>query len=125
LKLLIDTQAGLWLLSDDKRLSETAHSLLFDDAAVECFISAASIWEAAIKRGLGKLEAPADFHIQMERNGILGLPIYDRHATRVADLPPHHNDPFDRLLVAQAMAEDMSILSADEILREYDVPVLW
>jgi len=124
LKLLVDTQAALWLLLDDGRLSDTARQLLFDEE-VDCFLSAASVWEAAIKRGLGKLDAPADFHIHMERNGTRGLPVYDRHAALVADLPPHHRDPFDRLLVAQAMEEGMSILSADRILRAYDVPVLW
>lgn len=127
MRLLVDTQAALWLLLDDERLSETARRLLFKEAdqKVDCFISAASVWEAAIKRGLGKLDAPEDFHVQMERNGIQGLPVYDRHAALVADLPPHHSDPFDRLLVAQAMNESMSILSADEVLGAYDVDVIW
>jgi PIN domain nuclease of toxin-antitoxin system len=83
------------------------------------------VWEAAIKRGLGTLKAPADFHVQMQRHGFTGLPVYDHHAARVANLPPHHRDPFDRLLVAQAMAEGMSILSDDAQIRAYDVPVLW
>jgi len=120
----VDTQAALWLLLDDERLSETARGLLFDDT-VACFLSAASVWEAAIKRGLGKLDAPEDMHTQIERHGVLGLPVYDRHAAQVADLPHHHSDPFDRLLVAQAIEEGMSILSADQILRKYDVDVIW
>ena len=124
MRLLVDTQAALWLLSKNERLPPTARELIFD-RSVDCFLSAASVWEVAIKRRLGKLDASADFHIHLERHGVRGLPIYDRHATLVADLPLHHHDPFDRLLVAQASAEGMSILSADEILRKYDVPVLW
>jgi len=124
LKLLVDTHAALWLLLDDDRLPKTAHRLLFGEST-DCFLSAASVWEVAIKRRLRKLKAPADFHIHLRRHGIASLPIYDHHAALVADLPLHHNDPFDRLLVAQAMAEGMSILSAEEILSKYDVPVLW
>jgi PIN domain nuclease of toxin-antitoxin system len=124
LKLLIDTQAALWLLSKNERLPPSARELIFDKS-VDCFLSAASVWEVAIKRALGKLKASADFHIHLQRHDVTGLPVYDRHAALVADLPLHHHDPFDRLLVAQAMGEGMSILSTDEILREYDVPVLW
>lgn len=124
MKLLIDTHPAIWLLANDKRLSETARRLLSDED-VDCFLSAATVWEIAIKRGLGKLDVAADFHHQMTRRNVSSLPIYDRHATLVADLPMHHRDPFDRLLVAQAMAEDMSILSADEMLHKYDISVLW
>jgi PIN domain nuclease of toxin-antitoxin system len=124
LKLLVDTHAALWLLLDDARLPASARRLLFDEEN-ECVLSAATVWEAAIKRGLGKLKAPADFHVQMQRHGFTGLPVYDHHAARVANLTPHHRDPFDRLLVAQAMAEGMSILSDDAQIRAYDVPVLW
>jgi PIN domain nuclease of toxin-antitoxin system len=124
LRLLVDTQAALWLLSKDKRLPPTARELIFD-RSVDCFLSAASVWEVAIKRRLGKLNALADFHIHLRRHGVAGLPVYDRHAVLVADLPFHHHDPFDRLLVAQAIVERMSILSIDPILRKYDVPVLW
>jgi PIN domain nuclease of toxin-antitoxin system len=124
LKLLIDTQAALWLLSKNERLPPSARELIFDKS-VDCFLSAASVWEVAIKRALGKLKASADFYIHLQRHDVTGLPVYDRHAALVADLPLHHHDPFDRLLVAQAMGEGMSILSTDEILRKYDVPVLW
>ncbi len=98
---------------------------LVEDESVDRRLSAAVVWEVAIKRGLGKLAAPADFHERMDRQGIVGLPVYDRHAARVAELPQHHGDPFDRLLVAQAQVEGMSILSDDEQLREYDVTVIW
>jgi PIN domain nuclease of toxin-antitoxin system len=124
LRLLVDTHAALWFLEGDLRLSHTARNLIEDDR-IERRLSAAVVWEVAIKRRLGKLTAPADFYERMDRQGVRGLPVYDRHAVLVADLPLHHHDPFDRLLVAQAMAEGMSILSADRILHKYDVPVLW
>jgi PIN domain nuclease of toxin-antitoxin system len=128
LKLLLDTHAVLWVLANDRRLSQTARELV-EDEDHSCFLSAASVWEIAIKRSVGKLDAPvgfpAEFHEEMTRRGIASIPIYDTHAAVVADLPLHHRDPFDRLLVAQAQAEGMSILSKDEILRAYDVTVLW
>jgi PIN domain nuclease of toxin-antitoxin system len=124
LKLVVDTHAALWLLADDRRLSETARRLLADDD-IPCFLSTASVWEAAIKRSIGKLTVPADFHRQMALRGISSIPVYENHAAAVAELPLHHRDPFDRLLVAQAQLEGMSILSSDPQLRAYDVPVLW
>jgi PIN domain nuclease of toxin-antitoxin system len=124
LRLLVDTHAALWFLEGDRRLSHTARNLIEDDK-IERRLSAAVVWEVAIKRSLGKLTVSADFHERMGKQGVSGLPVTDVHAAVVADLPLHHNDPFDRLLVAQAMAEGMSILSADKMLRKYDVPVLW
>ena len=124
MRLLVDTHAALWLLSNDDRLSQSARQLLFAKEN-ECVLSSASVWEVAIKRSLGKLKAPADFHTQMQRHGFAGLPVYDHHAAMVAELPLHHRDPFDRLLVAQAIIEGMSILSADPLLRAYEVSVVW
>ncbi len=124
MKLLIDTHAALWFLEGDTKLSAVAFDLIEDDT-IERRLSAASVWEVAIKRSTGKLAATADFHERMEKQGVRGLSVTDAHAAAVADLPMHHRDPFDRLLVAQAMAEGMSILSKDEILHRYDVPVLW
>lgn len=128
MKLLLDTHVVLWVLADDCRLSKIARGLVEDEDSL-CFLSAASVWEVAIKRGVGKLDVPtgfpAGFHDEVRRRGIASIPIYDTHAAAVADLPLHHHDPFDRLLVAQAMIEGMSILSKDEILRAYDVPVVW
>jgi PIN domain nuclease of toxin-antitoxin system len=128
LKLLLDTHVVIWMLTDDRRLSAVAHRLV-EDESHPCFLSVACVWEIAIKRSIDRLAAPADFpaefHHQMARRGIPSLPIYDRHAAAVADLPLHHRDPFDRLLVAQAQVEGLTILSADELLRAYDVPILW
>jgi PIN domain nuclease of toxin-antitoxin system len=124
LKLLIDTHAALWFLEGSTNLSALAFGLIEDDT-IERRLSAASVWEVSIKRSAGKLTATADFHERMERQGVRGLSVTDAHAAAVADLPMHHRDPFDRLLVAQAMVEGMSILSKDQILHRYDVTVLW
>jgi PIN domain nuclease of toxin-antitoxin system len=88
-------------------------------------ISAVTIWEVAIKRGLGKLEAPDDLLQQLERAAVDLLPITAQHADLVASLPPHHRDPFDRLLVAQATAERFMLATADEELSAYGIEVVW
>jgi PIN domain nuclease of toxin-antitoxin system len=88
-------------------------------------ISAVVIWEIAIKRRLGKLDAPADLLEQVERSGVDLLPITARHADRVGTLPMHHRDPFDRLLVAQAEIDGLALVSADGRLRDYGVELVW
>ncbi len=122
--LIVDTHAALWFLEGDRRLSVAARTLIEDDRT-ERRLSAVSVWEVAIKHGLGKLDMPAGFYEVLYRQGVRGLPVTDKHARQVADLPLHHEDPFDRLLVAQAQVEGMAILSSDARLRAYDVPVLW
>jgi len=92
---------------------------------VSILISAVVIWEVAIKRLLGKLEAPADMLEQVERAGVDLLPITARHADRVGSLPLHHRDPFDRLLVAQAQVDGLTLLTADDELARYGVKVVW
>ncbi len=124
MRLLVDTHTALWFLDGSRRLSATARGLI-EDQTLERWISAAAVWEVAIERSTGKLKAPADFHERMRNQGVRGLPVTDAHAAAVGELPMHHRDPFDRLMVAQAIAEGMAILSVDEILRAYDVPVLW
>jgi PIN domain nuclease of toxin-antitoxin system len=91
----------------------------------EILISAVVIWEVAIKRRLGKLDAPADLLARLERADVDLLPITARHADRVGSLPMHHQDPFDRLLVAQADTEGLTLASADDAMRRYEVEVLW
>ena len=88
-------------------------------------ISAVAIWEVAIKRGLCKLNAPADLLEQLERAGVDLLPITARHANRVGTLPSHHRDPLDRLLVAQAELESLPLVTADPELRRYGIEVVW
>lgn len=106
-----------------ERLTEPAVEAL--SSGVRIVVSAVTVWEVAIKRGLGKLDAPDDLLPQLERAGVDLLPITARHADRVAALPPHHRDPFDRLLVAQATIERLALVSADRPLDRYDVEVVW
>lgn len=94
-----------------------------DDARL--VVSAVTVWEVAIKRGLGKLDAPDDLLPQLERTHVELLPITARHADRVAVLPLHHRDPFDRLLIAQAIVEGFALVSSDKSLRRYDIEVVW
>lgn len=127
MKVLLDTHAWLWWIAAPERLNQTALALI-TDRSTELYFSAASAWEIAIKHGLGKIglpEAPARFlPTRLNRDGIASLPVQMVHALRVADLPAHHRDPFDRLLVAQAQIEAMPILSADRLLQAYDVEIL-
>jgi PIN domain nuclease of toxin-antitoxin system len=88
-------------------------------------ISAVVVWEVAIKRRLGKLDAPPNLLEQLERAGVDLLPITARHADRVGTLPLHHRDPFDRLLVAQAEIEGLPLVSADQSLLPYGIEILW
>lgn len=88
-------------------------------------VSAVVVWEVAIKRRLGKLEAPADLLEQLERARVDLLPITARHGDRVGTLPMHHRDPFDRLLVAQAEVEDFALVTADAELGDYGIEIVW
>jgi PIN domain nuclease of toxin-antitoxin system len=91
----------------------------------EILISAVVIWEVAIKRRLGKLEAPSDLLVRLEQADVGLLPVTARHADRVGTLPMHHQDPFDRLLVAQADTDRLTLVSGDGAMRRYEVEVLW
>ena len=128
MRALLDTCVLLWWVGDPQRLSRSARTLLEDPDAT-LFWSAASSWEVALKassRGLRLPAPPREFVRRMlEEEGILSLPIEDRHALHVLDLPRHHRDPFDRLLVAQAQIEALALVSSDPDLRAYDVEVLW
>jgi PIN domain nuclease of toxin-antitoxin system len=123
-KLLIDTNPALWLLDADTRLSPSADQMLTDPAN-EVLLSAAVVWEVAIKQSLGKLDAPDGFSSMLISGGATPLPVSIEHARAVASLPWHHRDPFDRLLVAQANVEDAVVVSSDERLRAYDVQTAW
>lgn len=128
MKLLLDTHAFLWWIGDDRRLSQPARGAIADPGN-EVSFSAASAWELAIKAGLGRIEMDDPLgpflEEQTKRNGFRVLPVLLGHAVAVAELPPHHRDPFDRLLVAQALAEGMTLVSGDRALRKYEAPVLW
>lgn len=123
---LLDTQAFLWWVADDARLSRPARRAI---ANTPCVLSVASCWEIAIKASLGRLEIPRPIdrfiQEQVEVNGFLLLPVSLEHAGRVADLPFHHRDPFDRLLATQARGERLPIVSSDRIFTKYGVDRLW
>jgi len=118
-RFLADTHIILWSISDDKRLSDHYRAILASDAVV--FASAASVWEIAIKRSIGKLNAPDDLPALLPRMRFQELSVTFQHAHAVSDLPPHHGDPFDRLLIAQARAENLAILTSDTHFARYDV----
>ncbi len=127
MRLLLDTHAFLWFVDDNPRLSAHAKALLESDADLS--LSLASLWEIAIKTSIGKLTLahPFDLFIsrQLPANGIELLNITTAHLARLTTLPFHHRDPFDRLLVAQALTENLTIVSVDAALDNYGVTRLW
>lgn len=122
MSLLLDTHVLLWWLEDSKRLSSEAREEIAAAGAV--WFSAASAWEIAINRTLGRLDVPKDYLGHVERAGIRPLPITVEHAEIAGGLPRHHDDPFDRMLVAQSRVEGLTIVTADRRLADYGVPVL-
>jgi PIN domain nuclease of toxin-antitoxin system len=114
----------LWLLGGDERLSRRAERLL-KDASNEVLLSAAVVWEVAVKRSLGKLDAPDGFADLLLDAGAAPLGVSLEHAEAVAELPWHHRDPFDRMLVAQAGLEQAVLVTADERLHAYNMRVAW
>jgi len=128
MKLLLDTHTFLWFIIGSPNLSAAARSLI-EDAANEKFVSVASLWEIAIKLSIGKLSSSASFDVvipqQLSLNGFEVLNIEIEHTAVVATLPFHHRDPFDRLLIAQAAVEKMSVVSIDTVFDAYAVTRLW
>ena len=124
MKLLLDTHVALWWVVDDPRLSRTAVRVV-ESVDAEVFLSAVVVWEVAIKRALGKLEAGTGLVEILTGGGARPLPVSLDHAAAVERLPPNHGDPFDRLLVAQAQIEGAVVVTADHAIGAYDVPVLW
>jgi len=128
LRVLLDTHSWLWMVGNPDRLADSSRRLLRDPAN-DLFLSAASAWEMAIKYATGKLrlpQAPAALVAQWMAEDRLGaLPILHAHALRAGELPPHHRDPFDRLLIAQAQLEGMTVLTADRVFAKYEVPIHW
>ena len=121
---LLDTHVWLWMLTDPDRLSPETRRLVEDGSEV-LLLSAASAWEISIKHALGKLPLPEPPRTyipdRVRRSGVTPLAVEHDHAVRVADLPDHHRDPFDRMLVAQAQALRVPVITADQQLRVYDV----
>ena len=123
MNLILDTNIILWWLEDNSNLSRKYRSAISDTDNI-CYVSAASIWEISIKRAIGKLEIPADYLDLLLNQGFNELPVSWQHANEVKHLPFHHRDPFDRLLIAQALIEDLTLLTADEIISQYKVTIL-
>ena len=128
MKVLLDTHVFIWLLEDAPQLSQIAR-YSFTNPDNELFFSAASYWEICIKISIGKLELASGWekiiHRELTQNNIGWLAIDPEHMQGILLLPMHHRDPFDRLLIAQAASESMSILTADQHFSSYDIPVIW
>ncbi len=125
--LLLDTHAFLWFVSGDVSLSIDSRKRI-TDLQNRCYVSVASFWEISIKLSLGKLElsiTPEELIAQVGINGFELLPVTPEHTLRLMALPMHHKDPFDRMLIAQATTENMTILSRDSHFVSYPVAVLW
>lgn len=123
MRLLLDTHVLLWWLQGDTRLS-AEHYTLINAGQNQVFVSAASVWEAAIKQTAGKLKVPGVLGKTAVEQGLTALPIALDHATVAGALPPHHKDPFDRMLVAQAQVEALSLMTHDAALNQYDVHIV-
>lgn len=121
MKLLLDTHTFVWWDNDD--LPRAVRDRIRSADAV--YVSAASAWEVAIKTALGKITARGTFADAIDDYGFDPLPVTVAHADAVRSLPPHHRDPFDRLLVVQAQLEDLTLVSRDPVMRLYAVPVVW
>ena len=118
MRLLLDTHMLLWLMNGNERLTPRARVLI--DSASDVYVSAASIWEVAIKRRVGKMEEnPEELVATLGKAGLIDLPVEPRHALVTAQLPLLHRDPFDRMLVAQAISETMRLLTTDAQLAAY------
>ncbi len=122
MRLLLDTQVVLWELAGDRRLSSRAQEAI--EAAAELSFSVVSFAEIGIKAAIGKLDVPEDLHEHITRTGLRILGLAPEHGLGVASLPVHHRDPFDRLLIAQAREERLTVVTADERFAQYGIPVI-
>jgi PIN domain nuclease of toxin-antitoxin system len=123
LRLLLDTHVLIWALTAPNRLSAVAAEAIQDEAN-DVFVSMVSPWEISIKKALGNLSPPDDLEAQLADRCFELLPISMHHTRAIASLPHHHGDPFDRMLVAQAQLESLSIVTADRKINRYQVTVL-
>jgi PIN domain nuclease of toxin-antitoxin system len=121
---LLDTHVLLWVLQSPEMLTAEARATIVDPRQ-SVFVSAVSAVEIAIKRALGKLDAPDTLLEEVERRGFSHCPLHYRHGERLSRLPPHHHDPFDRLLLAQAIEEGLTLVTHDRKFEPYGIHVLW
>jgi PIN domain nuclease of toxin-antitoxin system len=128
MRYLLDTVVWLWSLDNVERINDMGREIL-GSTQKEIYFSAATAWEVAIKASLGKLKLPAPPRTCVltftEKQRLRPLPVTSMHAVRVYDLAPHHRDPFDRLIIAQAIAEGMTVLTADRAFEKYPVDIVW
>jgi len=128
MKCLLDTHAFIWLITEDPKLSNTARNCILDGRTT-LYLSSASTWEIVIKCNIGKLRLPGHPQTfitkQLTANLIEELPITFKHSFHLQQLPDHHKDPFDRMLVAQAIFEKLSIITIDPIIAQYPVKTIW
>jgi PIN domain nuclease of toxin-antitoxin system len=128
MRLLLDTCTFLWLIIDDEALTHRVKAL-FVDPDNEVFLSVVSAWEIAVKYALGRLDLPEDPRLyipgQREKHGIQSLALDEASSLQVSSLPDIHNDPFDRMLVSQALFNGLTLLSPEELIKKYPVRILW
>jgi PIN domain nuclease of toxin-antitoxin system len=127
-KYLLDTAVWLWSTNEVNRIGDAGRDIIADGRQ-EIYLSAATAWELSIKMRLGKLQFPAPPSTSvpafMAKQGLRPLTITHAHAVKVYDLPLHHSDPFDRLIIAQALVEEMTILTSDRMFKKYSVDLVW
>jgi PIN domain nuclease of toxin-antitoxin system len=127
MELLLDTHALIWFINGDDLLPDNVQDAI-KDIRNKCFLSIASLWEIAIKTSLGKLELKSDFNKVadfLSANDIDILPITFEHLQKLLNLKYHHRDPFDRIIIAQGMAEKLTVLTKDETFKKYRVKIMW
>ena len=123
--LLLDTHAVLWYFDDSRKMPESVYAQI-DDPGVAVLVSAASLWEIAIKSGLGKLNVGGDLPERIAASGFETLDVTPAHAWHVRELPQYHRDPFDRILIAQAQMESLRLVTRDPVFASYDgLDVAW
>ena len=123
MNIILDTHIILWWLKDDPLLSEKHRGIIGNQANI-CFVSSASVWEISIKQALGKLRIASDYLELLTSQGFVELPVLWRHADKVRDLPLHHRDPFDRLLISQAIQEDFALCTVDNQIIKYPLKIV-
>ena len=122
MRLLLDTNVVIWWLEESPRLGPEARNAITSES--EVIVSAVSAFEIAAKKAIGKLRAPCDLAEQIAEQAMIELPVTVRHGLAVVQLPLHHRDPFDRLLIAQARCEGLTIITGDRAFTAYDVPIM-
>ncbi len=123
MNLLLDTHVLIWVFSQDPRLSQTATEAIRDGRNL-VFVSAVTAWEIAIKKAVGKLRVPGNYQEGLRRYRFTPLDITTEHALAVEQLPPHHKDPFDRMLIAQVQIERLTLVTHDPNMKAYGIPII-